>query len=138
MQGGYYPATETQGDAEDETNPPESLDARQEYGASTLAGMPPTQAAKLIELTASANQRRGDLGEAVRVLSLGLNVVHAKNLRAPIEQRRAMLQTELDRSAQNDARAPKIQDAVEQGGIVRPMLLPGMPIPDQPAKEEQP
>lgn len=139
MQGGYYPATETQRDAENETNSSESPDAQQEdNNASTLAGMPPTQAARLIELTASANQRRGDLVEAVRVVSLGLNVVHAKNLRAPIERRRATLQTELDRSAQNDMRAPKIQDAVEQGGIVRPRLLPGMPIPDQPAREEQP
>jgi hypothetical protein len=137
LQGGYYRPAVPEVDAESETSP-ESPDAQQGDSASTLAGMPLVQAAKLIELTASANQRRGDLVEAVRVLSLGLNVVHAKNLRAPIEQHRATLQTELDRSAQNDARAPKIQNAVEQGGIVRPMLLPGMPIPDQPAKEEQP
>jgi len=138
MQDGYYPATETQEDAESEPIAPDSQDTQQESNASTLAGMPPAQAAKLIELAANANQRRDDLIEAVRVLSLGLNVVHAKYLRATIEQRRATLQAELDRSAQNDARAPKIQDAVEQGGVVRPMLLPGTPIPDQPAKEEQP
>ena len=138
MQGGYYPATGSQEDVESEPPPPDSQDTQQENNASTLAGMPPEQAAKLIELAANANQRRGDLAEAVRVLSIGLNVVHAKNLRAPMEQRRASLQAELDRSAQNDARAPKIQDALEQGGIVRSMLLPAMPIPDQPAKEEQP
>jgi hypothetical protein len=103
-----------------------------------LAGLQPAEAAKLIELAASANEHRGDRTEAVRVLSLGLNAVHSKNLRAPMEHRRATLQAELDRSIQNDARAPKIQDAVEQGGIVRPMLLPGMQIPVQPAKEEQP
>lgn len=134
IQEGYYPATATQEDAESA----ESRDAQREENPSTLAGMAPAEAAKLIQLVASANQRRGDLAEAVRVLSLGLNVVHAKNLRAPMKQRRATLQAELDRSVQNDARAPKIQDAVEQSGIVEPMLLPGMQVPDQSAKEEQP
>lgn len=104
----------------------------------TLASMRPADAAELIRLSANACERRGDLTEVFRVLSLGLNVVHTDRLRKPLEQRRAELQVAADRAAENDARVPKIQVAVEQDRIVKPKLLPGMLVPEQPVKEEQP
>ncbi len=139
LQGNYYPAV-SEGDPGATgrgASGPDSSDA-QEGNPATLAGMNPTDAARLIEFSYAAYERQRDFAQALNVLTEGLDTVHEEKLRTLLKQHRDAAQTEVARAAENDARAPHIVAAVEQDRVVQPKLLPGTPVPEQPAKEEQP
>jgi hypothetical protein len=139
LQGNYYPAM-SEGDPGTRgsgANRADSADT-QEGNPATLAGMNPTDAARLIELSDATFERQGDFARALSVLTQGLNVVQEEELRKPLERHWDAAQAEVMRAGENDRRAPHIVAAVEQDRLVQPKLLPGMAVPEQPAKEVQP
>ena len=123
-----YPAYSRYADrAEDTPETGAALD--QTNQPRTLAALSPAQAVRLMQLAAAAYERRRDYGEASRIVSRGLAMLHRTANRKPLLDLQKQIDLDMARSRQNDARAPNIRPELDQPNIVRPLIGPGDPVP---------
>ena len=93
---------------------------------------------RLLQLALAAYEKRHDFANASRMVSLALEEAGPESkLYSTLEERKKQLDTETARAQENQSRAPNIRAELDQDRIVRPRLLPGMPVPPQPAKEDE-
>jgi len=89
----------------------------------TNMGLSAAARARLARELGEAYQRIDRLPEAARFLTIALEGQSAA-VRAPIRQRLAAVNDEIDRRARNAARQPRIGDAIDQAQLVRPKIPP--------------
>jgi cellulose synthase operon protein C len=139
----YYNASynNPQSDADDsadslsQSSADESQDQHDEPGAAlTLATLRPAQLARLVQLASDAYERRRDFTDASHLVAMALEITYdAANHKVLVEKQKH-LDIEVARSHENNSRAPNIHAELDQDRIVRPRLLPGMPVPTHTAK----
>lgn len=106
----------------------------------TLAALPRAQAMRLIRAAATAYQRRRDYANASQMITYGLRLTGKVEDRKTLQEMQSEINLLRARAEANDARAPEVHAELAQGHMVRPRLLPGMLVPDQPksnAEEQQ-
>ena len=108
--------------------------------AESLSALPSAQAARLIRLAAATYERRRDYKSALQLLSRTRSEMSSDDRKA-LEEKKQQIELLQARVQANDARAPDIHPELDQGHIVQPRLLLGMPVPARPkssdAGEEQ-
>jgi predicted Zn-dependent protease len=94
-------------------------------------------AAKLYQLALAVYERRHDLEGSSRIIASALAIAHDPAQRKIFEDKQKQIATEQARASENDARVPNVHADLDQDRLVRPRLLPGMAVPQQPAKGDQ-
>jgi Flp pilus assembly protein TadD len=135
---GYVGADDEETESDDTPSPSSpDVGGNEEEQAPSFAALTPGDRDRLLQFAAAAYERRHDYANASKMVSLSLAVVHDAKRRKSLGEKRKHLELELARTQENDARAPNIRGELDQDRIVRPRVLSGMPVPPQPAREEQ-
>jgi len=87
----------------------------------------PEDLSRLILLAIHAREKRHETDEALRLARSRLFSERDPARRQTFVEEKKRLETAAARERENDARAPKIHAELDQAGVVRPRLLPGMP-----------
>jgi predicted Zn-dependent protease len=117
---------------------PASDGGDQAEGAPSLLALKRADRIRLLELALAIYEKRRDFANASKMVELALAQFPPDDKqRTALEEKRKQIETELARAQENEARAPNIRADLDQDRIVRPRLLPGMPVPAQPAKEDK-
>jgi hypothetical protein len=132
----YYGRNAGWGQSNDESNM-DSTDTDLDTGMGTQPRLDPPQLARMEQLAAAAYERRHDTVNATRMLAAAIDSISDKAQKTALREQQKRIDLEQRRDAENDARMPSVHPAVEQDRIVRPRLLPGMPVPAETAEEEQ-
>ena len=115
----------------------EQQTGEQVTNGTSLQSLKPERALKLIQLAASAYERKRDYAEGVRIVTQAMQVIHDSASNQILQQLEKHLNEQVARVQENDARAPNVHPDLEQDRIVTGKLLPGMPVPPTPQKEDQ-
>ncbi|MFZ1083368.1 MAG: hypothetical protein WAN35_00230, partial [Terracidiphilus sp.] len=83
------------------------------------------EASKLTWYAIHAREKRHEDAEALTLLRNALNEEHDSARLHALENEKKILETEADRVAENEARAPQIHNELDQDRVVRPRLLTG-------------
>lgn len=106
--------------------------------APSLSALTPADRVRLLELALAAYEKRHDFANASKMASTALQQLSPDDKqRTAFDDKRKQIETELARAQENQARAPNIRAELDQDRTVRARLLPGMPVPVQPQKEDQ-
>lgn len=103
----------------------------------TLASLKPEQALKLIQLSSAAYERKREYADAARIISQTIQVLRDDPSRKALNEMQKHVTEEMERVKENDDRAPNVHADLDQDRIVRGRLLPGMPVPPRPRKEDE-
>jgi predicted Zn-dependent protease len=115
------------------TNAEDDTDA-----AMSLSALKTSERLKLLQQAAAAYEKSHDFANASKMVSLALEQISPEDKQhAALEHRRKQIDTDMARAQENQARAPNIRAELDQDRMVRPRLLPGMPVPARPAKEDE-
>ena len=82
---------------------------------------------RLIWLAIHAREKRHETDQALELARNRLHSERDPERRHALEEEKKRLETETARERENDARAPKIHAELDQAGVVRLRLRPGMP-----------
>jgi hypothetical protein len=105
---------------------------------STLAALKPEDAAKLTWFAIRAKETRHESDEALQLMQSAMGSEKDSPRQRAFEEEKKRLETDVARSVENEARAPKIHAELDQDRVVRPRLLPGMPFtPRKAARTEE-
>lgn len=123
---------------QDDFGPQPSTNEENDTGESpAFSSLKRGDATRLLTLAIAAYERRKDFSEASRLIAIALEIGHDEKAMTELKEKRKHLEEEMARAEVNDERAPNIRAELDQDRIVQPRLLPGMPVPARPAKEEQ-
>jgi Flp pilus assembly protein TadD len=139
LKNGYYQSSAYNDSGNVQGNDDDATDG-QASSSETLGALPRAQAVRLIRAAAAAYQKRRDYANASQMITYGLHLAEKAEDRKTLQDMQSQIDLLQARAAANDVRAPEIHAELDQGRVVRPLLLPGMPIPVQPktnAEEQQ-
>jgi cellulose synthase operon protein C len=133
LQTNYYDYSPYNGAADDDTATAPS------NSTESLAALPRAQAARLLRSAIAAYRARRDYVKAQQLASAGLRLLTKPEDRTAFQDLEEQINLLQVRSQENQTRAPDIHPELDQSRIVRPRLLPGMPVPAKPKSnaEEQ-
>jgi tetratricopeptide (TPR) repeat protein len=94
---------------------------------SLLTALKPEEANKLTWFAIHAREKRHEADEALTLVRSALSLEQNSARRGALEEEQKRLETEAARVAENESRAPRIHNELDQDRIVRPRLLPGEP-----------
>jgi hypothetical protein len=104
----------------------------------SLSTLKPEEAYKLTWFAIRAREKRHEDDVALTLLRNALSSEQNSARRSALEEEQTRLETEAALVAENEARAPKIHNELDQDRIVRPRLLPGDPfVPRKKANSEE-
>lgn len=134
----YGDNSSTNDDTADEPADTSSAGDDRINAASSFNSLKRGERVRLLQLALAVYERRKDFANAYKMVTAALQQVHkgTKQYDALSAQQK-QIETETARAQENEARAPDIRAALNQDRVVRPRLLPGMPVPARPAKEDE-
>ncbi len=91
----------------------------------SLTTLKPEEANKLTWFAIHAHVKRHEADVAMALLRGAVNEERDSTRRRALEEEQKRLETEAARVAENEARAPRIHNELEQDRLVRPRVLPG-------------
>lgn len=101
----------------------------------SLSQIDPVQAAALVRSAAEAYLKRGEYDQAAQCIRNGLGVPRRSGEQKQLLALQERIELERTRRQENDTRAPDLHAELDQGHVVLPRLLKGMPVPVHPKKD---